>query len=312
MKTFASGVSIVVLSTLIGEAHAQPEPSEHAATARELFRRALVLMAEGHHARACPMLEESQRLDGGMGTQYRLAECYEHTKRPASARALFMKVAATAANAGNVEREQRASARAKALEPIVPRIALKISPAGEPKYITIDGREIPKARWGEGEEIDVGTHEINANLSDGSTWATKVDVEGGQQIDVQIPARPPPPHHEPSSPPANELHPPFVQRYSVSFILGGAALAIGTVGGGVGAWTYAHHRSFIFRCHASLSGCGQDDWSSLRREAAATTALFVVAGATLVAAVTYGLVKGLWPPKAALKAPSATGWLLRF
>src|SRR5262245_43042215 len=68
--------------------------------ARTLVREARKLMEKGHHAEACPKLEESLRLDPGIGTQFNLAHCWEQIDRTASAWGLFMDVAAAAGAAG--------------------------------------------------------------------------------------------------------------------------------------------------------------------------------------------------------------------
>src|SRR6185369_5679854 len=80
-------------------------PADRAARAQGLYDAAAELIKAGKFAEACPKLEESQRLDPAMGTQFFLAGCYEKTGRPTSAWSLFLEVAAAAKAAGNTVRE---------------------------------------------------------------------------------------------------------------------------------------------------------------------------------------------------------------
>ena len=48
------------------------------AAAQSLFDEGRRLMGEAKYADACPKLAESQKLDPGVGTQFHLADCYEH------------------------------------------------------------------------------------------------------------------------------------------------------------------------------------------------------------------------------------------
>ena len=55
------------------------------AVAEHLFQEARVLVERGDYAAACPKLEASQKLEPAVGTQFNLADCYEHVGRTASA-----------------------------------------------------------------------------------------------------------------------------------------------------------------------------------------------------------------------------------
>ncbi len=102
---FAAAVfSAIVLAS--GAAAADPTPADRAA-ARTLFDDARKLMTQGSFAAACPKLEESQRIDPGMGTQFNLAECQEKIGKLASAWENFLEVANNAKNAGQSAREVR-------------------------------------------------------------------------------------------------------------------------------------------------------------------------------------------------------------
>src|SRR5689334_19506 len=78
---------------------------DSAAVAEVLFNEARALADKGDFAAACPKFEESQKVDPGMGTLYRLGDCYEHLGRTASAWAAFRDVASQAQTAGQAARE---------------------------------------------------------------------------------------------------------------------------------------------------------------------------------------------------------------
>ena len=92
----------------------RPATASDPATATMLFNEARRLVAAGRYPDACPKFEESQRLDPGIGTQFNLADCYEHTQRIASAWALFLDVASAAGGTGQLARENVARRRAAA------------------------------------------------------------------------------------------------------------------------------------------------------------------------------------------------------
>ena len=106
-------------------ARAQGE-GERAAAAQALFDEAMRLMKAEQTAAACPKLEESQRLDPGMGTEFRLAECYEKVGKLASAWAKFVSVADSAAVARLSERETVARQRAQALVPRLSKLVISV------------------------------------------------------------------------------------------------------------------------------------------------------------------------------------------
>ena len=79
-----AGVTIA-LSVASAPASAQSVPPDQRAAAETLFNEGRRLMALGRYAEACPVFEESQRLDAGIGTLLNLADCYKKSGRTASA-----------------------------------------------------------------------------------------------------------------------------------------------------------------------------------------------------------------------------------
>ena len=86
------------------------------AAAQALFDQGRNLMKDGKFDEACPKLEESQRLDPAIGTQFNLASCYEKAGKTASAWTLYLEVAAETRKLGQSQREEVARSRAKVLE----------------------------------------------------------------------------------------------------------------------------------------------------------------------------------------------------
>ena len=172
----AAALSALVLSSAV--ALAEPTPVERAA-ARTLFDDARRLMAQGSFAVACPKLEESQRIDPGIGTQFNLAECQEKIGKVASAWENFLEVANSAKNAGQSAREGVARARAAALAPKIGKLVVTVDPKAGDVTIKRDGVEIDKPLWGTPVPVDPGDHEIVASAQGKLPFKKTVSVPPG-------------------------------------------------------------------------------------------------------------------------------------
>src|SRR5262249_22023417 len=136
------------------------------------------LMAQGKYAEACPVLEESQRLDPGGGTLLNLGDCYEHQGKFATAWAKFLEAAAAAKASNNAERERVARERATNLRPRVSNILIEVGGASTPPGFEIkrDGAAVGRAQWGIPMPADPGPHTISASAPGKKTWETTVVV----------------------------------------------------------------------------------------------------------------------------------------
>jgi hypothetical protein len=294
--------SLAFALTLAVEAPGAAEPASEAdrvATAQGLYEAAGALMQAGKLAEACLKLEESQRLDPAMGTEFFLATCYEHTDRPTSAWLHFLQVAAAAKAAGNVQRERTARARAAALEPKLPRLAVVVPDAvGRLPGVIVarDGAELKPVVWGAGVPVDLGEHTVRATASGKASWeATVVLRELGERREVTVP-------------PLEDAHAPAVQaggaagpppfgaggmpgQRIAALVMGGAGVA-GLVAGGSlglvarGAWDHA-----VSACPAQQACSMEAHDASLRAVSLGTgsTAAFVAGGAALAGALVLWL-----------------------
>jgi hypothetical protein len=164
----------------------QPSSSDQAA-AQSLFDEAKALAVDQKWAEACPKLEESQRRDPRMVTLYRLADCYEHVGRPASAWMLFLDAASRARDAGEVAREKVASDRASALERALPRLAVVVPPVPGIQ-VTRDGATLSPEQWGVRVPVDPGAHAVVASAPGKKGFNTVATVSGaGAVVTVSIP-----------------------------------------------------------------------------------------------------------------------------
>jgi hypothetical protein len=159
------------------------------AAARVLFRAARALMDKGRFAQACPKLEESLRLDDGMGTQFNLAHCWEQIGRTASAWGMFLDVAAAASAAQQRKREVAARARADALEPKLTRILIQVAePVPDGLVVKRSGEEVGHGSWGAAVPVDPGPIQIEASAPGRLPWATEVEAIGtAETVTVNIP-----------------------------------------------------------------------------------------------------------------------------
>lgn len=216
---------------------ASPGEARADAAAQVLFDEARKLVGEGKYAEACPKLEESQRLDPGVGTQYHLANCWEQLGRTASAWSLFLEVAAASKAAGQPDREKVARERATALEPKLMRLAIQVAEgAPEGVQVTRDGTAIGKAQWGTPVPMDPGKHAVAASLAGRPPYTTTVELTApGSTETVTIPL--PETWGAPIGPAAapSDLDEPRMKRRSPGMIAGGIVSAsVGLIGGGIG------------------------------------------------------------------------------
>src|SRR5688572_30313779 len=144
-------------------AAAAPSASDRAA-AEVLFDEAIQLLEAGNAAAACPKLEESQRLDPGVGTLLYLAECYRAQGRTASAWATFREASYAAEAAGQADRMAIANAEADKLKPSLSYVTLVIADHEATSLeVQRDGEAVNRALWGSPIPVDPGEHQLAAS-----------------------------------------------------------------------------------------------------------------------------------------------------
>jgi hypothetical protein len=146
-------------------------------------------MDQAHYAEACPKLQESLRIDPGMGTRFNLAHCWEKLGLTASAWGLFLDVASEAQRTGQQAREIGARERAAALEPKLSRLRVDVPNPVPGLTILISREELGQGAWSAAMPVDPGSYHIEAKAPDKQPWSRDVTVEGtGTTTTVEVPA----------------------------------------------------------------------------------------------------------------------------
>jgi hypothetical protein len=182
----AALVFVVLATARIASAQTNAADS---ASAEALYDEALRLMEQKQYADACPKLEESQRLDPGVGTLLYLGHCYEKLGKLASAWATFKDAAYTASSSGQKDREQVAQERADAIKPNLSYITLRVAEPDMPGLEVLrDGQLVRQAAWGVPVPIDPGEHRIQARRPNAEPWSALVKIAPGPgSIQVDVP-----------------------------------------------------------------------------------------------------------------------------
>jgi hypothetical protein len=158
--------------------------------AEALFADGKKLASDGRYPEACTKFEASERLDTGLGTQFHLADCWQHLGRSASAWALFREVESKARALDQTTRAQVAHDRAAALEPWVSRLVISPNSAAALPRLEIirDGVKIPRDQWDMPIPVDPGTHSVTVVAPGKSPWQTTVTVPSdGKVVNVDVP-----------------------------------------------------------------------------------------------------------------------------
>ena len=229
--SWIGGLATALFVMVVPSVAAAQTPAQKAA-AQAMFDQAKDLMKAGDYATACKRLEESQRLDAGMGTQYRLAECYEKSGRLASAWSLYLEVAETARVAMLSDRETFARDRATALKPRIASITVTVPPsmaALAGVRVERDGVSMGPGQWNAPVPVDEGEHIFKVAAPGKLPWTIKVVISGtAKTLDVTIPPLADAPKD--SIPAANTAEQQKRGLVPV-VVLGGAAVAAAAVGG---------------------------------------------------------------------------------
>ncbi|HEY2408064.1 MAG TPA: hypothetical protein VGI10_18785 [Polyangiaceae bacterium] len=171
-------IAVLTLTSFPIPALAQSGASDKAA-AEALFDNAIKAMKEGRFAEACPKLEESQRVDPGVGTLLYLGECYEKTGRTASAWATFREASSTARARGENDRAKVATERADHLEPSLSKLEVDIAPETRALHgLTVlrNGRPLPPSLFGIAFPVDPGKFQLTANAPGYKTFSREGEV----------------------------------------------------------------------------------------------------------------------------------------
>ena len=277
--------------------------------AEKLFNDAIALVTAGKYGEACPKLEESQRLDPALGTQFNLADCYEHTGRKGSARRLFIEVADAAKAAGKGEREKTSRERAAALESVAPRLTVSVPPsaASMKLEIVVDGAPFAQAKWNRAEPFDAGAHTVAASAPGKKSFQAKVTLQDGKGSEVAIPeleneplASVPPGPDDKSASAGNG------QRRSALIVgaVGVVGLAVGAAAGIFSVVKNGQAKDLCPSFNACPDADGRSKWNAATDAGTASTIGFVAGGAILgAAAILY------FTAPTPTSAPT-TGWWL--
>lgn len=332
VKKLASlATAALVVAYAIRTDAAPPEDDRRHAEARTLFYEARDLMKGNQYALACPKLEESLRLNHGLGTEFNLAVCYEKTGKLAAAWRGFSRVAKEAKAKGQHQRERVARERALALEPRLPRLVLHVGHPSPPGLVVeVDGESIESTEWGTPSPIDPGRHHVSAETPDRREWEASFDATEGTITHLTIPAA----SHLPSAaaqptPSPNDARAdhdarstPFTPhttartadtsngvkrptQRTVGWILGGLGLAGLGVGAGFGLDSLRQRERAMNHCVGDL--CSQRG-VDLRDDAIRSGNIATLAGATSAVALVGAAVLLLTAPRNASSSTTTGGW----
>jgi hypothetical protein len=321
-RTFVQVLAATAVVLACSAAHAEPSADDRA-VARTLFEDGRALLKQGNYAQACPKLEESQRLDPGIGTLFNLADCYEHVGRIASAWAAFSEVADVAKRAGQTDRETIARERANALAPKVSKLRLRMAAPPSGLELRYDDKPLSTAVLGTDMPVDPGEHHLRASAPGKAPADTRVKIEVGSGIttvdlpalaDAEAPAPGPGPAPAPEQPLVEPPRPESGSSWQKPAAIGAGALAV--VGLGVGTffglrassqWSDAKASCPDNRC----DDAGYSKWDDARSSAGVATIAFS-AGAVLAAAAIVLFVtapsNSSAPPPATARARERSLW----
>lgn len=262
-------------------------------------------MAREDYAVACPLLERSEALDPGIGTEFNLARCEELWGHIASAWSVYQRVVTETHAAGQSQREEVARKLMVALEPRLAHVTVRVPdppPAG--LQVRLDGAPLDSDRWAAPVPVDPGDHLVEASAPSMQGFTSRFAVtRDAQDLDVNVPAPPPrtstaPAYLGPIPPPAPVAEsPPHDDAFGttqawIAAAAGGAGLVAAGIGSFFGIRAITLDAQSSPYCNGgSCTQPGYSDLTQAQSSASASTISFSIGGALLASAVVLWLTR---------------------
>jgi hypothetical protein len=302
---------LVLLTTIATPSFAQVT---NPAAATSLFEEGRVAANKGDLVTACAKFAESERLDPKVGTLLNLAQCEEKLGRLLSARQHWLEAIALATTAKD-DRLAVAQQRLAALQPLIPRITVKVSGTASAVVVQRDGELFPADLIGLPQLIDPGDHRFEISAEGRGTTTTKVTIAQGDRLEVVLtvapakadaPTAPPviagpvvPASTPPSTPPRDAGGLPSQKVFALA--IGAAGVVAVGVGVGFGLHALSRYDDSEPFCD-DRDGC-DDEGLGIRKDARRAATWSTVGFAVGLGALAGATVLWLTAPKA--NAPSA-------
>jgi hypothetical protein len=307
-------------------AAAWPAWAQNAAAAEALFNKGLGALKANDYDTACPLLEESYRLDPKPGALFTLAACEDKRGRVATALTRYedyLEIVASmppAQRTRQAARERAAKRERDALKGKVPTLTIVLPESASSVVVKRDGEPIGRPAFGVPLPVDPGEHVVTVHSGDEVVLTERVVIGPGEARTVDLPgsyktksasgtpggADPPPPGDDPPEDAADE-------RMSIAFPI--AAFAVGVTGIGIGSvfGVLAIDKKRVVDDDCTGTNCRSEDGKSAgetgRTFATVSTVGFVIGSVGLAAGVTLLLVRGSQsnPTSTGAARPAAAG-----
>ncbi len=271
--------------------------------AQSLFDSARASMQKGEYKKACPLFQESQKLDPGGGTLLNLAVCHENEGRLNTAIVEFNDALSQAIKESRKDREKTAKEHITALTPRLPKLILKSAhdlPNGS--ALEIDGSPVTLHVIGIPMPLDPGDHTVRLSVPGKQAWESTVILREKETNEVTLPdflpgilvyeAAKDPAQANGAAPPAypsqpESKAPPRTELSAGSWILGGLSLASLGVSAVTGIMALNKQSSYREACNLGRSFCAE---SSAVDDANSARTLAWVSTGTLGGGIMFGLI----------------------
>lgn len=311
---------LALLAVALGAAPAvaQAQGPTNQQLAQALFDEARELMDTNEPdkiAKACPLLERSQRLEPGGGTLLNLAICYEGEHRLATAYATFNEALSQARKAGRHDREDIALSHLDTIGPKLPKLRVSLQENLDTVVVQIDETMMGPAVLGVLTPLDPGPHHVRVSAQNRTPWEWSGALAEGQKLELEATLPPLAPIDPCAAAPEKcALHktaPHEEKRWSpVSWValgVGGVSLATSLVTGilALGAKSTFENECIPSRNYCTDPAQGASDLDRFKALAWTSTI-------TLGIGVVAGVVMLAWPKVVVAPKVEPGGVALRF